>query len=81
MISDNTGLAMACTHSARTHSALAQKLSFLCASSRFPSASQLMEAKAGHARQLQDVDDAGATVENQLALVKKQLRAMLPELL
>ena len=40
-----------------------------------------MEAKAGRARQLQDVDDAGATVENQLALVQKQLRAMMPELL
>ena len=40
-----------------------------------------MEAKAGPARPLQDVDDAGATVENQLALVQKQLRAMMPELL
>ena len=40
-----------------------------------------MEAKAGPARQLQDVDDAGATVENQLPLVQKQLRAMMPELL
>ena len=40
-----------------------------------------MEAKAGLARPLEDVDDAGAIVEKQLPLVQKQLRAMMPELL
>ena len=60
---------------------LISSLPFESVSFFLPSASQLMEAKAGRARQLQDVDDAGATVENQLPLVQNQLRAMMPGLL
>ena len=81
MIADSTGLATACTHSGGMHSVVAQRLSPLRASFFLPSASQLMDAKAGSARSRQDFDDAGATVENQLPLAQKHLRALMPELL
>ena len=40
-----------------------------------------MHAKASTARSRQDVDDAGATVDKQLSLAQKHLRALMPELL
>ena len=40
-----------------------------------------MDAKAGSARSRQDVDDVGATVDKQLSLAEKHLRALMPELL
>ena len=81
MIADSTGLATACTHSGGMDSVVAQRLSPLRASFFLPSASQLMDAKAGSARSRQDVDDAGATVDKQLSLAEKHLRALMPELL
>ena len=81
MIAVSTGLVMACTHSGGMHSVVAQKLSFLRDSSCIPIASQLMEAKASSARSRQDVDDVGATVDKQLSLAEKHLRALMPELL
>ena len=40
-----------------------------------------MDAVSGPARPRQDVDDAGIIVENQLTLVQRQLRAIMPDLL
>ena len=40
-----------------------------------------MESTARPARALQDVGDAGSTVEKQLPLVRKQSRAIMPDLL